>query len=298
MARSTPDSRASLRTIGLAYGAALDVSVVLAWAETCSAEGVDVGAICVLFWGCVAGVCVGGSGVSAEAPTAAAPTTANTVPTGTVSSSATLISIRVPAMGDGISVSTLSVETSRSGSSISTESPTVFSQRVTVPSVTLSPRAGRTTSAPTPPAEGAAGSAVGAACVDGSGAIDAATGSGAGGGGVGSAGTASGVGAAGSAVGASCADVLAASTASPTRASSPPTSTTSSSTALISTSTPATGDGISVSTLSVETSRSGSSISTLSPTSLSQRVTVPSVTLSPSCGIVIETDIAGVSIRS
>ena len=48
--------------------------------------------------------------------------------------------------------------------------------------------------------------------------------------------------------------------------------------------TPATGEGISVSTLSVETSRSGSSTSTLSPTFLSQRVTVPSVTLSPSAG--------------
>ena len=50
---------------------------------------------------------------------------------------------------------------------------------------------------------------------------------------------------------------------------------------------PATGDGISVSTLSVETSRRASSTATLSPTFLSQRVTVPSVTLSPSAGIVI-----------
>ena len=50
--------------------------------------------------------------------------------------------IIVPATGDGISVSTLSVETSRSASSTATLSPTFFSQRVTVPSVTLSPRAG------------------------------------------------------------------------------------------------------------------------------------------------------------
>ena len=50
-----------------------------------------------------------------------------------------------PATGDGISVSTLSVETSSSGSSTSTRSPTFFSQRVTVPSVTLSPSAGRLT---------------------------------------------------------------------------------------------------------------------------------------------------------
>ena len=49
---------------------------------------------------------------------------------------------------------------------------------------------------------------------------------------------------------------------------------------------PATGDGISVSTLSVETSSSGSSTSTWSPSALSQRVTVPSVTDSPSAGMV------------
>ena len=42
-------------------------------------------------------------------------------------------------------MSTLSVETSTSGSSMATVSPTFFNQRVTVPSVTLSPSAGRTT---------------------------------------------------------------------------------------------------------------------------------------------------------
>ena len=51
----------------------------------------------------------------------------------------------MPATGDGISVSTLSVETSTSGSSIATVSPTFFSHLVTVPSVTDSPRAGSTT---------------------------------------------------------------------------------------------------------------------------------------------------------
>ena len=50
-----------------------------------------------------------------------------------------------PATGEGISVSTLSVETSTRGSSTLTLSPTFFSQRVTVPSVTDSPRAGSTT---------------------------------------------------------------------------------------------------------------------------------------------------------
>src|SRR3712207_7635512 len=47
--------------------------------------------------------------------------------------------------GEGISVSTLSVETSSSGSSTATSSPTFFSQRVTVPSVTDSPSAGSVT---------------------------------------------------------------------------------------------------------------------------------------------------------
>ncbi len=51
---------------------------------------------------------------------------------------------------------------------------------------------------------------------------------------------------------------------------------------------PATGEGISVSTLSVETSRSGSSTLTWSPSDFNQRVTVPSLTLSPSAGIVTE----------
>jgi hypothetical protein len=59
--------------------------------------------------------------------------------------------------------------------------------------------------------------------------------------------------------------------------------------------TPETGEGISVSTLSVETSSSGSSACTCSPSRFSQRVTVPSVTLSPSCGIDTETDMASSS---
>ena len=72
---------------------------------------------------------------------------ARTAPTGTVSSSATSIESRTPETGEGTSVSTLSVEISSSGSSAATASPTDFSQRVTVPSVTLSPSAGRVTSA-------------------------------------------------------------------------------------------------------------------------------------------------------
>ena len=53
-------------------------------------------------------------------------------------------------------------------------------------------------------------------------------------------------------------------------------------------STPATGEGISVSTLSVETSSNGSSTSTVSPTSFNHVVMVPSVTDSPSSGISTE----------
>ena len=63
-----------------------------------------------------------------------------------------------------------------------------------------------------------------------------------------------------------------------------PTSTSSSSWTRISSITPATGEGTSVSTLSVEISTMASSTATSSPTSLSQRVTVPSVTDSPSAG--------------
>ena len=54
----------------------------------------------------------------------------------------------LPATGEGISVSTLSVETSSNGSSTSTRSPSDLSQRVTVPSVTDSPRAGIVTVVP------------------------------------------------------------------------------------------------------------------------------------------------------
>jgi hypothetical protein len=68
--------------------------------------------------------------------------TASSAPTSTVSSSSATIFCRTPAAGDGISVSTLSVDTSSNGSSTATVSPTCLSHRVTVPSVTLSPSAG------------------------------------------------------------------------------------------------------------------------------------------------------------
>ena len=164
------------------------------------------------------------------------------------------------------------METSSKASSAATESPIAFSQRVTVPSVTLSPSAGKTTGVIRPALAAAAGAATGV--------------------------EASATGAAGvSATGAAAAVIAGDDVASEVRtagaelpdseitARAPPTRTTASSPAMISVSTPLTGDGISVSTLSVDTSSNGSSAVTVSPTDFSQRVTVPSVTLSPSWGI-------------
>ena len=79
----------------------------------------------------------------------------------------------------------MSVETSRSASSIATESPTFFNQRVTVPSLTLSPSAGIAITVPAEldvtgatGATGATGGGVGAAATGAAGATgvaDAAT---------------------------------------------------------------------------------------------------------------------------
>ncbi len=234
--------------------------------------------------------------------------TASSAPTSTVSSSWTLISRSFPATGEGISVSTLSVETSSSGSSTATSSPTCLSQRVTVPSVTDSPSAGRVTDVPEPSPDVPACEASASGFVSAElGAVSCALG-------------AESVRAAGGSVSVSVLrsspasavvvePVLAPDSApasgstsarsplssdpldspsSPMVHSSAPTSTVSSSSALISSSVPATGEGISVSTLSVDTSSRGSSTATWSPGCLSQRVTVPSVTDSPSAGRVTE----------
>ena len=67
------------------------------------------------------------------------------VPTGTVSPAWTRISAITPSYGLGISESTLSVDTSNSGSSNSTVSPTCLSQLVSSPSVTVSPSLGMVT---------------------------------------------------------------------------------------------------------------------------------------------------------
>ena len=78
------------------------------------------------------------------------PMRASTVPTGTVSPSPTRISSSTPSYGLGISESTLSVDTSNSGSSNSTVSPTCLSQDPIVPSVTVSPSLGIVMSCTTP----------------------------------------------------------------------------------------------------------------------------------------------------
>ena len=160
-------------------------------------------------------------------------------------------------------MSTLSVETSSNGSSTSTVSPTDFSHWVMVPSVTDSPSSGISTSVASPEAAGLS-SAFGSSFFS----------------------SALGSSFFSSALAAGFSE--AAAEPSPTRAMTAPTSTVSSSSARISMRVPATGDGISVSTLSVETSSNGSSTSTVSPTDFSHWVIVPSVTDSPSSGITTE----------
>ena len=76
--------------------------------------------------------------------------TATTVLMVTVAPSCTLISVSLPATGDGISASTLSVEISKMGSSRWTVSPTFLSHLVIVPSVMDSPIWGIRTSVPGP----------------------------------------------------------------------------------------------------------------------------------------------------
>src|SRR5262252_440346 len=72
--------------------------------------------------------------------------TASTVPTGTVWPASTRMAFTTPAVTDGTSVVTLSVSTSKSGSSAFTVSPTFLYQFATVPSVTVSPSCGMITS--------------------------------------------------------------------------------------------------------------------------------------------------------
>ena len=187
-------------------------------------------------------------------------------------------------------MSTLSVETSSSGSSTATSSPSALSQRVMVPSVTDSPSAGIVTFSPpeTSPPEEAASCLGSSDFCSSSEDLDSFSEE---------------VSSAASSVFSSPLSSASAESSeeseppeaspSPTTARSAPTGTVSSSSTRISCSVPATGDGISVSTLSVETSSSGSSTATVSPTFFSQRVTVPSVTDSPRAGMVTRSDMGG-----
>ena len=88
------------------------------------------------------------SSPSDSAPSAS-PMTAMTWPTSTVSSTSARSSCTVPATGEGISVSTLSVEISTRGWSTSTVSPTSTSQDVITPSSMDSPSWGSWTSSAT-----------------------------------------------------------------------------------------------------------------------------------------------------
>src|SRR4051794_32160652 len=92
-------------------------------------------------------VSAGASGSAADAagPAPLPPISASSWPTWIVSPSATWILASTPLTGEGTSASTLSVETSTSGSSASTWSPSCFSHVRTVPSVTDSPIAGMVT---------------------------------------------------------------------------------------------------------------------------------------------------------
>src|ERR1043166_435689 len=112
------------------------------------AAGCGAGAAAGLGTSAFAGAGAGAAaGAGAEATLPAASMVATTVLMGTVWPSLTLISFSTPAVGDGISASTLSVEISKSGSSRSTLSPGFFSHLVIVPSKMLSPIWGITTSA-------------------------------------------------------------------------------------------------------------------------------------------------------
>ena len=118
--RSTLFSEAILRTSGEERRPSVEVAA--AGVAGFSGAGVAAGAA-------AAGVAFEAAGAAAVPP----PTTATIVLMVTVEPSGTLISVRTPAMGEGISASTLSVEISKRGSSRATVSPTFLSHLVMVP---------------------------------------------------------------------------------------------------------------------------------------------------------------------
>src|ERR687898_898734 len=111
----------------------LSVSCAAGWASVPEAGNSSVGASAATF-SC--------GGASAAGESLSSVTSAISVPTSTVEPSETRNFSILPATGEGSSAFTLSVSTSARGSSISTSSPSAFSQRVIVPSVTLSPSCG------------------------------------------------------------------------------------------------------------------------------------------------------------
>src|ERR1039458_133164 len=110
--------------------------------------GVGAGAVTAVATGGGAGAGEDSLGAGAIVPgSASSSMTATRAPVSTVSPSPARISTSTPAAGEGISESTLSVETSKSGSSRATASPTFLNHWVMIPSVTDSPSDGRVTSA-------------------------------------------------------------------------------------------------------------------------------------------------------
>ncbi len=194
-----------------------------------------------------------------------------TCPTVTVSPSWARISVIVPEVGAGSSMSTLSVEISTTVSPFLTCSPTFTAHSRIVPSVTDSPPVGVTMSIVAPADWSAAGSGSAASCASAP-ASSSCTRSGAG------AGSAKAGGDAGS-------SATGAPSEAAISASNPPTATVSPSPAWILITVPATGAGTSASTLSVEISTSVSSAATVSPSCLCHSSTVPSLTESPIAGI-------------
>src|SRR5215216_5276001 len=126
-ARPSPSARAAVRSLSL--------SCATGWASVPEAGNSSVGASAAVF-------SCGGASAAGESLSPARATSTISVPTSTVVPSETRNFSIVPATGEGSSAFTLSVSTSARGSSISTSSPSVFSQRVMVPSVTLSPSCG------------------------------------------------------------------------------------------------------------------------------------------------------------
>src|ERR1019366_477995 len=109
--------------------------------------GVGAGAVTAVATGGGAGAGEDSLGAGAIVPGSAFSSMAATrAPVSTVSPSPARISTSTPAAGEGISESTLSVETSKSGSSRATPPPTLFNHFVMISSVTASPSDGNVTS--------------------------------------------------------------------------------------------------------------------------------------------------------